>query len=168
MAPEARRALEEAFPGEAARYFEPFSIGSTPEGADAGAAAILSGEKTATSSALWEWPDGRIPFAGALSVLLDGQGRVRAIVETTRVEIIRFGSVDADFAWSYGEGARTLAWWRSEIGDWYRASAVQHGQAFSDETPIICEWIRVAKRLSPPIPDPRADRDAPRPRSSME
>jgi uncharacterized protein YhfF len=147
MTPELRRVLEDAFPGEDARYFAPTSIGATPSEADSGAAAILDGTKTTTSSAPWDWPDGRIPFAGALSILLDGQGRARAIVETERVEIMPFGSVDEDFARAYGEGDRTLAWWRSETGAWYRASAARHGKDFSDDTPLICEWIAVVRRL---------------------
>jgi uncharacterized protein YhfF len=147
MTPKLRRVLEGAFPGEEARYFAPTSIGGTPSEADSGAAAILDGTKTATSSAPWDWPDGRIPFAGALSILLDGQGRARAIVETERVEIRPFGSVDEDFARAYGEGDRTLAWWRSEMGAWYRASAARHGEDFSDDTPLICEWIAVVRRL---------------------
>jgi uncharacterized protein YhfF len=147
MDAELRRVLEAAFPGEEARYFTPMSIGSTPSDADSGAAAILNGTKTATSSPFWEHPDGKIPFVGALSILLDGQGRARAIVETERVEIIPFGSVDEDFARAYGEGPRTLDWWWSEIGAWYRASATRHGEDFSDDTPIICEWIAVVRRL---------------------
>jgi uncharacterized protein YhfF len=147
MNSDSRRVLEIAFPGEESRYFTPMSIGDTPAAADEGAAAILSGDKTATSSAHWQYPDGRIPFVGALSVLLDGSGRARAIVETVRVEIIPFGSVDRDFAHAYGEGARTLDWWRSEVMAWYRSAAVRHGHDFSDATPIICEWITVARRL---------------------
>jgi uncharacterized protein YhfF len=147
MTPELRRVLEDAFPGEEARYFAPMSIGGTPFEADSGAAAILDGTKTTTSSAHWAWPDGRIPFAGALSILLDEQGRARAIVETERVEIMPFGSVDEDFARAYGEGDRTLAWWRSEVGAWYRASAARHGEDFSEDTLLICEWIAVVRRL---------------------
>jgi uncharacterized protein YhfF len=71
----------------------------------------------------------------------------RAIVETERAEMMPFGSVDDDFARAYGEGDRTLAWWRSEIGAWYRASAARHGEDFSDDTPLICEWIAVVRRL---------------------
>jgi uncharacterized protein YhfF len=137
MDPDVRRVLEQAFPGEDARYFSPIIVGSTPASADEGAAAILKGSKTTTS----------IPFVGALSVLLDGQGCTRAIVETQRVEIIRFGAVDESFAWSYGEGERTLTWWRSNIGAWYRASAARHGASFSEDTLVICKWITVAKRL---------------------
>jgi uncharacterized protein YhfF len=147
MDPEVRRVLELAFPGEDARYFSPIAVGGTPTSADEGAVAILEGSKTTMSSPFWDWPDGRIPFVGALSVLLDGKGRTRAIIETQCVELVRFGSVDESFAWSYGEGERTLAWWRSNMGVWYSASAARHEAPFSDDTPIICEWISVVKRL---------------------
>jgi hypothetical protein len=70
MDAELRRVLEAAFPGEEARYFLPMSIGSAPEHADEGAVLILNGTKTLTSSPFWDYPDGKIPFVGALSVLL--------------------------------------------------------------------------------------------------
>lgn len=72
---------------------------------------------------------GRIPFVVALCVLLDGQSRMRAIIETVRVEIISFGSVGESLAWSYGEGDRTLSWWRSTMGDFIetrRPAKVSH------------------------------------------
>jgi uncharacterized protein YhfF len=147
MDAELRHMLEAAFPSEETRYFTPMSIGSTPSNANAGAAAILNGTKTATSSPFWDYPNGKIPFVGALSILLDGQGQARAIVETGRVEIMPFGAVDEEFARAYGEGDRTLDWWRSEIGAWYRASATRHGEDFSDDTLIIGEWIAVVRRL---------------------
>jgi uncharacterized protein YhfF len=50
------------------------SIGSAPEHADEGAVLILNGVKTLTSSAFWNHPDGKTPFVGALSVLVDGAG----------------------------------------------------------------------------------------------
>jgi hypothetical protein len=55
--------LETAFLGEASRYFSPMSVGSTPESATEGAALILDGTKTLTSSPLWEY----IPTAKSLS-----------------------------------------------------------------------------------------------------
>src|SRR5690349_21589368 len=85
-----RRVLETAFPGEGDRYFLPMSIGSTPETADEGVTLILNGTKTLTSSPFWDYPDGRIPFVGALAVLLDGSRQPRGIVETTQIEIMPF------------------------------------------------------------------------------
>ena len=147
MDPDIKQVLRRAFPGEEARYFKPMSVGSDAATADQGAAAILDGTKTTTSSAFWEWPDGRLPKVGDLSVLLDGQRRARAIIETTRIEIIPFGSVDERLAWSYGEGDRTLRWWRMAIGAFYREAAARHGTSFSDETSLIFEWIAVARLL---------------------
>ncbi len=139
--------LEAAFPGQAARHFPPMTIGATPEHADEGAALILAGTKTLTSSPFWDYPDGRIPFVGALSVLLDGRRRPRAVVETTRVEVMPFGAVTGEMARAYGEGERTEAWWRRVIGAWYRDSAARHGAAFTEATPILWEWIAAARRL---------------------
>ena len=146
MDPDIERVLKLAFPGEDTRYFGPMTIGNTPASADAGAQAVLDGIKTTTSSPVWDWPDGRIPFVGALSVLLDGQRSMRAIIATERVEIVSFGSVDESLAWSYGEGDRTVGGdrWSEPTTE---NSAARHGTSFSDETPLIFEWITVARRL---------------------
>src|SRR3954452_11376231 len=138
---ELRGVFEQAYPGEAARYFSPMSIGNAPKHADEGAILILNGIKTLTSSALWDYPDGKIPFVGALSVLLDGARRARGIVETTRVEIMPFQAINEDRARDYGEGERTADWWRHAMGKFYQASAVRHGAAFTDETLLIWEWF---------------------------
>jgi len=136
-----------AFPGEAARYFLPMSIGSTPEAADEGAVLILNGTKTLTSSPFWDYPDGKIPFVGALSVLLDGSRRPRGIVETTRVQIMPFGAITEAMARAYGEGECTVEWWRRVMGAFYRASAAHHNAILTDDTPHIWEWFTVVHRL---------------------
>jgi histidinol-phosphate aminotransferase len=147
VAAELRRILETTFPGEAARYFLPMSIGSTPAHADEGAALILNGTKTLTSSPFWDDPDGKIPFEGALSVLLDGSRRARGIVETTRIEIMPFGAITEDMARAYGEGDRTVEWWRRVMGKFYGEAAARHGAALTADTPHIWEWFVVARRL---------------------
>ncbi len=142
-----RDVLEAIYPGEEARYFIPMSVGKSRADADQGAALILDGTKTATSSPFWDYPDGRIPFVGALSVLIDGSRVPRGIVQTNRIEIMRFGAANAELARDYGEGPRTLEWWVRVIGGFYRDSAARHGVAFSDDTDIICEWFAVVHRL---------------------
>ena len=147
MDAELKRVLERAYPGEETRYFFPMSIGSAPEHADEGAALILNGVKTLTSSAFWNYPDGKIPFVGALSVLVDGERRPRGIVETTRVEIMPFRTIDEAMARDYGEGDRTAHWWRRVMGEFYRTSAARHGAAFTDDTALIWEWFALVRRL---------------------
>ena len=144
---ELRRLLESAYPGEEARCFSPMSVGSAPECADEGAVLILNGVKTLTSSAFWNYPDGKIPFVGALSVRVDGTGRPRGIVETTRVEIMPFQAITEDMAQDYGEGERTADWWRRVMGQFYQTSATRHGVAFTDDTALIWEWFVVVRRL---------------------
>ena len=133
--------LETAFPGESSRFFLAMNIGGTQELADDGAALILQGTKTATSSPFWDYPDGRIPFVGALSVLLDGRRRPVGIVETVGVETVRFRDITTEMASAYGEGERTLAWWRRVIGGWYRDKAARDGQVFSEDDEVLWEWI---------------------------
>jgi uncharacterized protein YhfF len=147
MDQELRRVLESAYPGEETRYFSPMSIGSAPEHADEGAALILSGVKTLTSSPFWDYPDGKIPFVGALSVLVDGVVRPCGIVETTRVEIMPFRAISEAMAQDYGEGDRTADWWRRVMGEFYRTSAARHGVNFTDDTALIWEWFALVHRL---------------------
>lgn len=147
MNDELRCVLENTFPGEASRYFLPMSIGSAPEHADAGAALILEGTKTLTSSPFWDYPDGAIPFVGALGVLLDGARQPRGIVQTTHVKVMSFGAVTENMARAYGEGERTVEWWRQVMGEFYSASAARHGATFTEDTPLIWEWFGVVRRL---------------------
>lgn len=138
-----RRLIAEVLPGQEDRCFGPISIGSTPASADAGAQLVLEGIKTTTSSPMWDFPDGRLPYCGALSVLIDGSGRARAIVETVRTVAIAFDQVSEEFAVAYGEGDRTLSWFQKEMGRWYKTYADSTGNAFNGETTILCEWIQV-------------------------
>ena len=147
MDAELRHVLEAVFPGEETRYFLPMSIGSAPETADEGAELILNGTKTLTSSPFWDYPDGRIPFVGALGVLLDGSRRPRGIVETTRVAIMPFGAITEEMARAYGEGERTVEWWRRVMGAFYRTSAARRNAVLTEDTPHIWEWFTVVHRL---------------------
>jgi uncharacterized protein YhfF len=142
-----RRLIAKVLPGQEDKCFGSMSIGSTQASADAGAQLVLDGTKTTTSSPVWEFPDGREPYPGALSVLVDGSGRARAIVETMRVEAIPFGQVSEGFAQAYGEGDRTLPWFQAEMGRWCKNYADSTGNSFNDDTEIICEWIEVKVSL---------------------
>ncbi len=123
------------------------TIGGTPASMDEGARLILEGQKTVTSSAAWEWTEDNRPFAGALSVLFDGRGTARAIVETSAVELLRVGEFDEELAHAYGEGERTLACWQREMGEHFRRSAEAGGHAFDEETLLYVERFEIRQRL---------------------
>ena len=82
-------------------------------------------------------------------MLLDGQQRAVAVVETVGVRLVRFRDVTDEMAKAYGEGQRTIEWWQRVIGDWYRTKATRDGQDFDENTEILWESISVVRRLTP-------------------
>lgn len=136
---EANRLISRKMPGRTSDLFGRFAIGDERATKDAGVHAVLAGAKTTTSSLTSDFADGRLPFAGALSVLEDSGGRGRAIVEITRVELVPFGRIPASFVHAYGEGDGTQQWFRAHIGNWYK----RRDKSFGDETIVVCEHFRV-------------------------
>ena len=77
-------------------------------------ALVLSGTKTATAGALWDYEvEGEeLPTSGALGIVTDGRSVPQALVMTTQVVIVPFDEVSAEHAYLEGEGDRSLATWR--------------------------------------------------------
>ncbi|MFF2623152.1 ASCH domain-containing protein [Oerskovia jenensis] len=115
-----------------------WSFGDNPVLADGLLAAVLSGDKTATSSSHWEYgADVPLPQVGELSIILDGDGHPRALIRTTSVEVVPFDQVTAEFAAAEGEDDRTLDSWRAGHREYF--SRVLVGQEFRDDMPVVCE-----------------------------
>jgi uncharacterized protein YhfF len=75
---------------------ETFSFGDSPALADELAGLVLAGIKTATC---WAAVDGLKTEPGKLTVMLGGNGRPLAIIETVELALRRFDEVDASFAY---------------------------------------------------------------------
>lgn len=127
------------------RFYESFRIGLDDETAEEGARLIISGQKTATSSLLWQYESSgkALPPLGNLSVVENGRRAPVCIVQTTWMEIIRFEDVDAQFAFEYGEGDRTLEGWRKMFWDYYSNACAALGREMSPDAPLACERFRV-------------------------
>ena len=130
---------------QAHRFYEPFQVGLAEIDADHGARLILNGEKTATSSMLWEYEHtGReLPAAGSLSVVMDGRYEPVAVVESTSVEIIPFNEVDAAFCIAYGEADGSIDAWRELTWRVYQVQCEAMGFAPSMDMPLVCEYLSV-------------------------
>ena len=86
-----------------------WGFGSDPGMATELGLLVRDGPKRATASLRSAYQDGEpIPRAGELSVILDGDGEPLCVIRTTHVEIRRFADVDEEFAWTEGEGDRSL------------------------------------------------------------
>ena len=120
-------------------------FGDHPKLADELGALIVSGIKTGTCSALWEWQaEGNpIPEVGLTSIVLDGTGEPICIIETTEVTQRRFNEVNEDFARSEGEGDLSLRYWREAHTMFFSRVLAKLGREFSEDMPLVCERFQV-------------------------
>lgn len=138
---------------------EAWAFGATPEHADQLLALVLSGTKTATSSALWDFEaDGEdIPEVGSWNIILDGSGRPTALVQTVGITIVPFEDVTAAHAHAEGEDDRSLASWREEHERYWRRYSTSTKE-FDRRMPIVCEDLRLVHargaRDIDPVPQP--------------
>jgi uncharacterized protein YhfF len=130
------------FPSLPRQRPEALAFGATTEQADELLVLVQSGTKTGTASALWDIEDDgdSLPEVGELSIILDGRGLPRAILETTAVDIVGFDQVAAEHAHAEGEGDRTVEAWRTIHERFWR----EHGRrGFADDMPVVCERFRL-------------------------
>lgn len=119
--------------------YEAWAFGdpSLPDLATELALLVRDGPKRATASLASEYEEEgeKLPEAGDLSLILDGEGEPVCVIRTTKVEVRRFGDVDEAFAWDEGEGDRTLDWWR-RAHLWFFE---QQGVPVDDDTDMVLE-----------------------------
>ena len=101
--------------------------------------------KTTTSSLLWglEHEDIPLPNVGEVSVVIDGNGKPLCVIEMTEVEIRPFNTIDEQFAFEYGEGDRTLAYWLRDNWDFHSRWCREIGREPSENMPIVFQRFRL-------------------------
>lgn len=126
-------------------YFEAFQFGRGRSMADQIAQLVLDGIKTATSDLIWHMEATGKPVwsVGDEHIVLDGDWRPVCVIRTTELEQRRFRDVDERFAFDYGEGDRTLEWWRRHVYAWFASQCREIGAEPSDEMPLLCERFEV-------------------------
>lgn len=121
-----------------------WAFGATPAHADGLLALVLDGVKTGTSSSLWdlEATGEPVPEVGELSIILDGAGMPRALLETTGIRTVAFADVDAEHARAEGEGDRSLEHWRAVHERYWREHSTDP-RGFAPDMPVVCERFRL-------------------------
>ncbi|MFI6843256.1 ASCH domain-containing protein [Kitasatospora sp. NBC_00085] len=117
-------------------------------------AAVLSGAKTSTAGLLadYEHAGDPLPQVGVHSAVIDSDGRVVAVTETTDVRVVPLAEVDLQHALDEGEGYRTVAEWRAGHERFWQSEQMR---AFlgdpeftvGDATPVVLERFRLAADL---------------------
>ena len=129
--------------------FATTALGHTRRLADERAELVERGVKRAQATLLddFERDGDALPAVGDYLVVLDGDGRPRAIVRTTHVEKRRFDEVDDAFAFAAGEGDLTLAWWLTAHRQDFGERAEREGFAFDARSVLVLEYF---ERVWPP------------------
>jgi uncharacterized protein YhfF len=117
----------------------------TPEAATEVGKLVRDGIKTTSSSLLWglEHIGVPLPKVGDISLVVDGNGEPLCVIEMTQVEIRPFNTVDEQFAFEYGEGERTLAYWLSDNWDFHSRWCLEIGHEPSETMPIVFQRFRL-------------------------
>lgn len=123
---------------------EAWAFGATTEHADELLDLVLSGTKTATASSLWDYEHSGdpLPAVGDFSIILDGEGSPKALIETTLVEVVPFNKVSEAHAYGEGEDDRSLESWR-DIHERFWRRFSDNSRGYEPDMPVICERFQL-------------------------
>ncbi len=115
------------------------------EKADELSTLVLTGKKTATSSAydLYAVDGEKLPGAGDYSVILDSEECAVCIIRNISVKIVPFGEVDSEFAAKEGEGDGSLEYWRCVHHTFFSECLGKANLPLCDSTPLVLEEFEV-------------------------
>lgn len=135
-------------PDDAPAHTQPYTVwdfADTPAAATKVGNLVRAGVKTTTSCLMWEMDHigEELPRVGDLAIVAGGDGAPLCIIEVTDVEVKPFDAVDAQFAFEYGEGDRTLAGWRADSWDYWSRHCAEIGREPSLSMPLGCQRFRL-------------------------
>ena len=129
----------------AERFCEAFCFGDSEALADELAALVLQGRKRATASLVWRFETQAqpLPRPGDLCIVKSWAGQPLCVIETTRVDVLPFDQVRAEFASEEGEDDGGLASWRRNHEAFFGRECARLGRAPGPDMPVVCERFRV-------------------------
>jgi uncharacterized protein YhfF len=125
-----------------------FELGVPGKLRDRLVAAVLAGEKVATTSLLgqFEHADEALPRAGQRYVLVDSAETAVGIVEVLEVRVLRLGDADLQLAIDEGEGFASINAWRTAHDAYWVEHvlpALPDPDRVDDDTMIVVERFRL-------------------------
>jgi uncharacterized protein YhfF len=143
-------------PESTSRVFTAWHFCDNAKDADELVELVLAGVKRATAGSLAEYEASGdpTPHIGELSMILDGAGIARCIIQTTRVDIVPFDEITEEFAFTEGEGDKSLEYWRRVHWDYYTRVLGEAGLRADRKMPIAAERFEVV--YSPELADTAA------------
>ena len=116
-------------------------------------AAILSGEKTGTSSLVqqYEMDGDPLPAVGDREAILDSDGNRVCATENTEVTVVPFGDITLQQALDEGEGFESISDWQTAHrqfweSEQFRASMGEDYRGITADTPVVYVRFKVIAR----------------------
>jgi len=133
--------LKSIYPGALVWRF-----GDSPKLADELVQLVLSGIKTATccskNSFQREYERGEAPCAGSYNIILDGTGQPVCVIQTVRLQVIRFCEMTSELASKEGEGDLSLEYWKEGHKRYFEREGT-----YSEEMELVFEEFELTDIL---------------------
>ncbi|MGI9552195.1 MAG: ASCH domain-containing protein [Aurantibacter sp.] len=111
------------------------------EDADRCAKLVKKGIKRATSDSLLglQYRNEELPKKGDYIVVTNWEGKAQCIVETKKVILKPFFSIDEEFARLEGEGDKSLKYWKEVHWDYYTRELEPFGRVPRESMIVVCQ-----------------------------
>lgn len=111
--------------------------------ADECAELVVKKIKQATSPSVWWFKKNSeaFPQVGDLAIVTNWDGAPKAVIKTTKVEIVKFKDITSEYAFTEGEGDKTLAYWKKAHWDYYTNEMKKFDEYPTEEMEIVCEYF---------------------------
>ena len=108
-------------------------------------ALIRKGCKRAGTGLLWaiEAENEIVPAVGQIEIVVDHRNEPALITRTTRVEIVPFIEVTAEYAAIEGEGDGSLEYWREAHWAFFKRECERIGREPLETMPVVCSVFEV-------------------------
>ncbi|HDK6220882.1 ASCH domain-containing protein [Klebsiella sp. GB_Kp056] len=107
---------------------------------------VLSGIKTATCcskiSFQREYERGEAPCAGSDNIILDGTGQPMCVIQTVRLQVIRFCEMTSELASKEGQGDLSLEYWKEGHKRYFEPEGT-----YSEEMELVFEEFELSEIL---------------------
>jgi uncharacterized protein YhfF len=114
--------------------------GDSPELSRSLLALIRSGKKRAGTGLLWwhEHEGEPLPQVGDIEIVLTHDDQPSIITRVTRVEVLPYGDVSAEYAAIEGEGDGSLDFWRQAHWHYFGRLCASIGKVPSEDMLVVC------------------------------
>ena len=111
--------------------------------ADECAKLVIQKIKQATSPSFWSFnkKNELLPKIGDLAIVTTWNSKPKAIIKTTKIEIVKFKNITSDYAFIEGEGDKSLEYWKKTHWDYYKNEMKEFANYPNEEMEIVCEYF---------------------------